>query len=133
MSSFTLFKNMIHSLLIGGHYGVAAFAADTGSFSRNSSSIVQDVKGPTAVAEPPAVGTGPFGLPLFSDLPGFGWLGSGPSSGRGGNRNPQPANNREVWQPKVGQLFQIILSSSVVLQNGKIKGKWHYLSMDRMC
>lgn len=102
----------------------AAFAADTNNISQNSSSTVQAVEAVAGItAAPPAAETGPFGLPSLSDLPGLGWLGSRPSSGRGGNRNPQQANNRKVWQPRVGQPFQIILSSSVVLQNGQSQSR----------
>lgn len=111
---------MTRSLLIGGLYAVAALAADTGSSIPNSSPTVQDVKGAAGVAAaPPAAETGPFGLPSLSDLPGFGWLGSRPSSGRGGGWNSPQVNNKKIWQPRVGSPFQIILSSSIVLQNGQ--------------
>lgn len=117
-------KDMTRSLLIGGLYAVTVFAADFDGAGKNPSPVVQDVKGVAAVAEaPPAVETGPVGLPSLSDLPGLGWLGPRPSFGRGGNRNPQQVNNRRVWQPSAGQPFQIILSSSVVLQDVKSQSR----------
>ncbi|KAE9979414.1 hypothetical protein BLS_009835 [Venturia inaequalis] len=146
---------MKRSLLIGCFGAATALAAVADSINResNSSSKVQDAQGVAAVAAvaeaQAAAEKGPFGLPSLSDLPGFGWPGPRPSSGRGGNgdaqqaggrggnRGPQQAsgrggtrdpqlennNNRRIWQPRVGQPFQIILSSSIMLQNGKNQGQ----------
>lgn len=109
-----LSKIMTRSLLIGGLYTVAALAIDTDSSIPNVSPTVQDVNGAAGVeAAPPAAETGPFGLPSLSDLPGFGWLGSRPSSGRGGGWNSPQVNNKKIWQPRVAhrsKLFSAALS-----------------------
>lgn len=108
---------MTRSLLIGGLYIAAALAADTDSISPNPSPTVQEVKDVAAVvAPPPATETGPFGFPSLADIPGFGWL-------RGGTRNPPQVSNKKLWQPRVGSPFQIVLSSSIVLQNGQTQNR----------
>jgi Glycoside-hydrolase family GH114 len=120
-----VFKSMTRSLLISGLYVAVALAAETDSIGQNPSPTVQEVKGAALVAAaPPAAQTGPFGLPSLSDLPGFGWLGSssgGLFGGRSGN-SPQ-VSSRQLWQPKVGSPFQIILSSAIVLHNGQTQGR----------
>jgi hypothetical protein len=122
---------MARSLLISGLYAAATLATEADNIGQNVSPTFQEVNKVAGVAAAPsAAQTGPFGLPSLS-LPGFGWLGSssgGSSSpfgglfgGRGGN-SPEVIS-KELWQPSVGQPFQIILSSAIVLHNNLTQGR----------
>jgi hypothetical protein len=123
---------MAQLLLISGLYAAAALASEADSISQNISPTVQEVKDvATVAAAPPAAQTGPFGLPSLSDLTGLGWLGSssgGSSSSLGGlfgglGGNSPQVSSKQLWQPKVGSPFQIILSSAIVLHNGQTQSR----------